>query len=233
MHSEDISGTVDGGVAGVLAMAAPLAPENSIFDPRGYFLGLAQRAAVGGKLVRIDLGDMGEVLIDPERQLYSSTPIDPEPFFRAAARSFRYEEVRRGEVEWPHAGRDLGELLWTAAYYASAGRLPVGCSKFDVIQLAYWPNFSRLPADNSALRLCSLFCKRPRAVNVARNLLRLSEAEVYRFYSAAFCSGAVEVLSSVPASPQALADKVAGGPLRAAGSSDSLLRLLWKKLSRS
>lgn len=199
------------------------------FSPDSHFLGLAQRAIAGDAIVCISLGEMGEVVIDPKRRLFSASIPDAKAFFTAPADRFESRPGQGPSASGHGPERDVGELLWIAAYHASAGRLPAGCSRFDVIRLAHWPNLSRLPADPSTMNFCALLSRRPSAVHVARKLVRASEAEAYRFYSAALSAGALETVSRAPGrtEPEPEADPEPAAP----SAGQSVLRQLWNKIA--
>lgn len=86
-------------------------------------------------------------------------------------------------------GRPLEELLWICAFQASKGGLLPRCRRDDVIRLSHWPNFSRLPRTENALRITALLTTRATSVVLASRILRIEEAELYRFYSAACYAG--------------------------------------------
>jgi hypothetical protein len=211
----------------VAEAAAPSAGDT--FSPEGHFLGLAQRAVAGDAIVCISMGEMGEVLIDPRRRRYSASIPDPEAFFTAPADRFESHPGQGPSASGYGPERDVAELLWIAAYHASAGRLPAGCSRFDVIRLAHWPNLSRLPADPSAMSFCALLSRRPSAVHVARKLVRASEADAYRFYSAALSAGALETVSRAPGRIEA--EPEAEPEPAAPSGGQSVLRQLWNKIA--
>ena len=169
---------------------------NQSFDPGSYFLGLVQQAARSTVPVQISSEAMGEVLIDPVKQRYAAYVSDLKLFCCMPVRTLRMTPCHDCAIRAHDVARDLDELLWVAAYYASGGRLLVDTSKFDVLELNYWHNLSRLPATPNMMLLCALFGRRSHSISLARKRLGVSEEEAYRFYSAALASGALRRVST-------------------------------------
>lgn len=128
------------------------------------------------------------------------------------------------------SGRDLEELLWTAAWHASAGRLPEDCHRHDVIELTRWPNLSRLPGDADIMRLCALLSRSAHGLTLACRLLDVSEEDANRFYSAALYSGILRQISRN--SNEVEAANHPTDPVDSTTSSKlgQTLRALWKRL---
>ncbi len=222
--------------------ATSLQAGNSIaaefYLPNEHFLGLAKYAAGAEVVSRISLGGMGEVVIDPQRRTYTSFVPDWQVFCRAKASAFQVQPGQGAYAAGHAPSRDVAELLWIAAFHLSDGRLAMGSSKYDVIRLLHWPNFSRLPSTVAAMQLCALLARRPSALHLARKLLNVSEADAYSFYSAALASGAVELVSRAPAQNDSdggpplppMPEPIAGHAARK--NEQSLLRNLWNKISR-
>lgn len=193
------------------------------FNPEQHFLGLVRRAASARTSSHICFDALGEVIIDPLTQRYVAHVKDMPRLCSTPADLFRVAPYHgQISVHMPNH-RDLGELLWIAAYHASAGRLMEGCSKFDVIQLNYWPNLSRLPSTPNIMRLCALLSRRAHSINLARKLLDVSEAEAYSFYCAALSSGALKLVCK--ASPNPAEEVVQEAPTFTA-----TLSYLWHRL---
>jgi hypothetical protein len=119
--------------------------------PNEHFLGLAKYAAGAEVVSRISLGGMGEVVIDPQRRIYTSFVPDWQVFCRAKASAFQVQPGQGASAAGHAPPRDVAELLWIAAFHLSDGRLAMGSSKYDVIRLLHWPNFSRLPSTVAAM----------------------------------------------------------------------------------
>lgn len=91
--------------------------------------------------------------------------------------------------------RPVGEFLWQLSYRMAAGGILLpGCAADDVVFLKQWPNFTRLSHTPAMLQLASLFSARPTPLDVAARVLKISQKEVYRFYSAARYAGYADKL---------------------------------------
>ena len=215
------------------AALAVQAGEAETFAADDYFLGLAQRVASGSTITHIFLDGVGEVIIDPLRSRYVAFMPDAEAFYLTPAASFQTAPTRTCSFpDFPE--RDLAELLWTAAHHASAGRLPAGYSKYDVVKLRHWPNLSRLPVTPNTMRLCAFLSRRPSAIHLARKLVGVDESEAYGFYAAALSADALELVSraSTRAPPEAEAAPDQAPAIAGRAPDQSVLRLLWSKVSR-
>jgi hypothetical protein len=141
------------------AAAVESCEEFEPFSANDCFLGLAQRIASGNTITHVLLKDAGEVVIDPLRRRYTAFVPKPETFYLTPPGGFQTAATRTATFPG-FAERDLAELLWTAAYHASGGRLLAGSSKYDVVKLQYWPNLSRLPVTPNTMRLCAFLRRR-------------------------------------------------------------------------
>lgn len=214
------------------AAALEYSGECETFSADECFLGLAQRIASDETITHVFLKDVGEVVIDPLRRRYTAFIPKPEAFYQTSPGGFQTAAAKTASFPgFPE--RDLAELLWSAAYHASAGRLLAGSSKYDVVKLQYWPNLSRLPLTPNTMRLCAFLSRRASAIHLARKLLGIDEAEAYRFYNAALSAGALELVSRAPARNQAEPEPMEeAAPAANQSSERSVLRLLWNKVSR-
>ncbi len=213
------------------------AEAGAFFLPNEHLLGLVKYAASAEVQSRISLGSLGEVVVYPQNRGYTARVPDWSVFCRSRAAAFQVAPGLGPTADGHGAERDIGELLWIAAFHLSDGRLPVGSSKYDVIKLRHWPNLSRLPSSTAVMQLCALLARRPSALHLARKLLNVGEADAYRFYSAALASGAVELVSRAPAqndadrgpAPPPPAEPIAERASK--NSEQSLLRNLWNKIA--
>ncbi len=87
----------------------------------------------------------------------------------------------------------LEDLLWSAGYLASRGRMVAGGSLLDVVRIVRWPNFSRLPCSLDTMRMVALLTRHPTSIALATRILDIRQDEACRVYSAATCAGLVEV----------------------------------------
>ena len=172
------------------------------FDAGDYVLGLLKRAVANGQNISIQLDASSELeLLSVHGEYFSRIP-DRKRFFTTAARAFKVRILSNDEADELRRngrfGRNIDELMWLAAHYASAGRLLKECRPDDVIHLKHWPNLSRLPHTVTTMRLAALFSRYPTSLKVATMMLKVPETEVYQFYSAAFSSGLAVTVNRKP-----------------------------------
>jgi len=117
-------------------------------------------------------------------------------------------------------GRNIDELLWQAGYHASGGRLMEGCNWNDVVKLNYWPNFTRLPTTPNCLRIAALLASQPTTIEYTILSLKVKRKEIYQFYCAARCSGAISTVN-----------EIAKEPVLKPHRSNALISLLLSKIS--
>jgi len=98
-------------------------------------------------------------------------------------------------------GRNIDELMWMAGFYASDGRLMEGCYRDDVVEVMFWPNFTRLPSTPNSMRLASLLSTHPTSIALAHRFLRIDKEEAYQFYTAARCAGLARSINRAPEEP--------------------------------
>lgn len=174
----------------------PVEGTESAFSPADYFLGIAQRAIASGVDTRVALPGAGEVSLFPARQMYSANLSDPEGFFQEAAGKFKVTTLDASAE--PKEPRHMAELLWTAGFHASRGRVTEGTSMFDVVQFHHWPNLTKLPHTPNTARICALLTRHPTTIMLAHRLLGIKKDEVYRIYSAAYAAGIANIIHQNP-----------------------------------
>lgn len=164
----------------------------AIFSAADYFLGIAQRIAASGDNTRIVLPGRGEVFLFPGRREYSADIPDMAEFFQAPAAQFEITALSATTTPSPGC-KNLGELLWQAAFHASQGRLINDATKYDVVQFNYWPNLPRLPKTPNTARICALLTRHPTTIMLVHRKLGIDKEELYRVYSAAYCAGIARI----------------------------------------
>ncbi len=201
------------------------------FSSDDYLIGLVKRAIAAGRNTRFSLPDLGHLTVFPAQRRYFSTVPDMRAFCSAPARRFMATTLHNDEhAPQQEAGiaRDIGELLWQAAFHASQGRLvesnyngePVRI--FDVIKFHHWPNLTRLPMTINTMRICALLTRQPTSILLVSRKLAIEQEEVFQVYSAACSSGIVRVASDEDASVEVDCDPKAG-PAHEPGLLHSLL----------
>ena len=185
------------------------------FAAADHVLGVIERHNRDRRDVRIDVSGRGCIWIRPDARCYSAEFDDAPGFFRArATEAF----VTQHEPETARVWRPIEELLWQAGYFASQGRLLDRCSPFDVVQFGYWPNFTRLPHNLSALRLTALLVRSPMTFSLAYRSLHIAAHDAHQIYSAALASGVAQVVSNgVQADTDALHSKPSQAIRRVSG----------------
>jgi len=93
------------------------------------------------------------------------------------------------EAHQKKLGEPLQSFLWRVARYTSYGRLPLGTDITSPAYLAHWPNFTRLPANDNAMRIAALLVEKPQPLPLVAKVLNISLREVFSFYSAAHALG--------------------------------------------
>lgn len=201
---------------------------DAIFSAADYFLGIAQRIAASQDNTRIVLPGKGEVSLFPGRKEYSADIADMAEFFQTPAAQFEISTLGEAVLpKTPGSSKNIGELLWQAAFHASQGRMVEGTSKYDVVQFRHWPNLPRLSKTPNTARICALLTRHPTTIMLVHRQLGIGKDEVYRIYSAAYCSGIANMTSKNPAAANELAEIEPVEPAQ----ERSLLRSLFSKIS--
>ena len=196
------------------AAAQPVsATAETHFDPDRYLIGLLKKAVRGKETAVIQADFYGKIAIRGGDRL-SFTDISVDDMAKVCtltADKFKYNNADVDEIEalygkecqW--AGCD--DLLWRAAYYASGGRLMKGSQRDDVVALKHWPNLTRVPAPDIAVRWCALVSRYPTSVALAARMLKAEPSEVHAIYSAARASGAAAPINKGAATEQDIEQK--------------------------
>ncbi len=213
---------------------APCPTEPAYFSAAEHLVGLVQRALAEGHDTRISLPGKGAVYLFPAQRAYAASLVDLAGFCQMPAACFKtalLDAEQAALLRDASPLRNVSELLWTAAFHASNGRMVesrVGdrlVHMHDIIRFRHWPNLSRLPITGNTMRICALLTRQPSSILLIPRKLGISAEEMFQVYSAAYCSGALEILS---ADPQAAASPAAPP----AAAHHDLLRGLLAKLIR-
>ena len=177
------------------------------FDPEDYVVHLIKRAVTHGQDATISAAGLGEVIILSDRGEYFPAVPSMVEFCTAPASRFNVNLLKPGSLPPAAAnghGRNVDELMWQAAFYASNGRLMTGCYRDDVVELDHWPNLSRLPLTPNAVRIAALLTRHPTSITLAGRLLKVEREELYQFYSAARCAGIARAINRKEEAPPPL-----------------------------
>ncbi|RFF26441.1 MULTISPECIES: hypothetical protein [unclassified Wenzhouxiangella] len=178
--------------------------------------------------VCVSVAEAGRIWIDPELRQYRDEITSPDVFFKVPVGAA--EVVHETASDGAGAPRPIDELLYRTAYHGADGALLDRCQPYDVIELKYWPNFTRLPHTRHMITLCSLLSRRPTSLSFAYRMLKIPEADALRFCSAVNAAGYTKVVSSQPASDAA----GPGNPsadLNASGASGSFWSRLFDRIA--
>ncbi len=199
-----------------------------VFAAADYFLGIAQRIITSGGNARVVLPGRGEVSLFPARREFTADIPDWADFFQAPGALFQVTPLDAKDApQAPLFGRNIGELLWQAGFYASQGRVLESISKYDVVQFRHWPNLPRLPKTANTARICALLTRHPTTIMLVHRMLGINKEEVYRVYSAAYSAGIAHVVSRDRTLDETRVEAVLPEPVQ----ERSLLRSLFAKIS--
>ncbi len=162
------------------------------FDPEHYLLGTLHRAAANKQDIYIEGGSHGELMLLSSRGEYFGIFSEPRTLLTCSPSDVQVTILDQEKSEMlasGQVGRNIDELLWQAAYYASEGRMMSGIYRDDVVELEYWPNFSRVPHTPNSMRIAALLSRHPTSIHFASRLLKVEQSEMFQFYSAARAAG--------------------------------------------
>ena len=86
-------------------------------------------------------------------------------------------------------GESVEVFLWKVARLTSNGRLPVGMESSASVYLSHWPNFTRLPSTENAMRIAALLTEQPRPLPLVAKVLNIPKRDVFSFYCACHAIG--------------------------------------------
>jgi len=178
--------------------------EQACFDPAHSLLGIIHKILATEQAVILYAAGIGAVAIVPERKEYFTELSEEElaAFCRLPSTGFATKRLGEPGIQQLDGqgtmGRNIDELQWRAALYASQGRLMKGCGRDDVVLLKAWPNLTRLPATPNALRIAALLTRYPTTVTLAHRLLKIPVEEMNEFYSAAQAAGLAVAVNRKP-----------------------------------
>ena len=175
------------------------------FSPENYLINILRRATANKQDMLIELDGVGEVILLSNRGEYFGFATDMAEFCTAPVDRYELTLLGAGHRRMPGEGaigRNIDELMWKTAFYASNGRLMEGCYRDDVVELTYWPNLTRVPVTPNTPRIAALLNRHPTSVTLAARLLKVDMAEMYQFYSAARCAGLARAVNRTPEEPK-------------------------------
>lgn len=183
------------------------------YDPERYLIGLLRKAVRDSKTAVIQADIYGKIAIRGGDRLCFTDIGDTDlaKVCTLAADKFQYNEADIDEIEAIYGKecqwKGSDDLLWRAAYYASGGRLLKGSQRDDVVALKYWPNLTRVPAPEVAIRWCALVSRYPTSIALSARILKVAPEEIHAIYSAARASGAAAPINKGAATEQDIEKK--------------------------
>lgn len=181
--------------------------EQACFDPGQGLLGIIHRILGAEQPVLLYAAGIGAVALAPARREYFTELSEDQlaSFCRLPAAGFATKRLGEAGVQQllnqGMKGRNIDELQWRAALYASQGRLMKGCGRDDVVLLKAWPNLTRIPTTPNAMRIAALLTRYPTTVSLAHRLLKIPVEEMNEFYSAAQAAGLAVAVNRKPDRP--------------------------------
>lgn len=118
-------------------------------------------------------------------------------------------KIRPTQPSLSAATRPIEELFWAVAFHQSGGNLLGHGQRQDVVLFKRWPNLTRLPQTANTSRICALLTRRATSIVLASRILKVSEEEIFRVYSAAYYSGISHTVNRAPDPVQPEAHKQA------------------------
>ncbi|VAW56405.1 hypothetical protein MNBD_GAMMA07-2749 [hydrothermal vent metagenome] len=166
------------------------------FSADEYIINIIRRAMTNAQDIMIESKSHGYIIILAKEAEYFAKVDNLPEFCNMSAKSLKITVLNEKKLNEYKTGigRNIDELLWQAGYYASNGRLLEGCFWNDVIKLNYWPNFTRLPMTPNSLRIAALLAVHPVTIEHTILVLKVKREEVYQFYCASLCAGAVSTI---------------------------------------
>lgn len=162
----------------------------TFFSASDGLINIIKRAISNKQDIIVDAAQLGSITLLSKRGEYFAEMDSLPSICKLPADQLKIVVIHDvTEIHPKERGRNIDELMWHAGYHASAGRLMEGLRREDVVELMHWPNFTRLPHESSHMRLAALLTRHPTSIALAQHYLKITPAEVYRFYTAASCAG--------------------------------------------
>ncbi|MDZ7827347.1 MAG: hypothetical protein U5R48_16650 [Gammaproteobacteria bacterium] len=139
---------------------------SGLFDPSTHLCGLVEDTLQGSRAVRLRLADQGEILICPQRRRYHDLSSNIAAVHASPREPFRVEALSTGGSAAAGSPNRQAGAPWTNCSGArpcmrAPGRLTLGISMTDVLQLTRWPNLPRVPRTPNTARIAALLSCQP------------------------------------------------------------------------
>lgn len=175
------------------------------FNSEDYMINIVRRATSNHQDILLESDGHGELLVLASRGEYFTNLDNIESFCTLPVTQIKVSVLKLNDSRIPSVdkiGRNIDELMWQAAYYASAGRLMDGCYRDDMVKISHWPNLTRLPHTPNTARILALLTRHASSISFATRLLKIEAAEIYQIYSAARCAGLARLINRTPEEPR-------------------------------
>ncbi|HMW52953.1 MAG TPA: hypothetical protein PKX01_04355 [Rhodocyclaceae bacterium] len=193
VEAETIFATRYVGSAPDVDLDDPRQRERIYYLPENFLQGTLARALAHARDVERPVklrGPLGTILyLDPTNES-AYQPLSPKAL-RAQAQVPTRGTIKQTTLDAGDVGpvarldpRPLQVVEWEVALWASRGRLPRGTDLDTPVRLVRWPNFTRLPVPEGALRIAGLWSRTPTTLRDTVHLLGLPQRHVFAFFSA-------------------------------------------------
>lgn len=141
------------------------------------------------------LEGLQRVMLNITREVFTSIAKDP-----LDQRAIKLSKIKN---DCPHEGgagiltKDIDTVMWESAIWASSGRLPVGTSLTDPVQLDRWPNMTRLMLIPGSIRIAALWLEHPLSLQATSRMLGIPESHVFTFFSSLSAVGLARISKRV------------------------------------
>lgn len=184
------------------------------FDPNQYLLGIVQKAIAKQNDIVINHDKYGDLFVLTVAGEYHTDISDLADLCQIDSSELNIRKLSDKEVmviaSEKGIGRNIDELMWQAAYFASNGRLMKGLNNDDVVHMKHWPNLSRLPCNYNSYQMAAMLTRHPTTIIFAHRVLKVPQNEINQFYSAAYCAGLAEMLNTPPVELSEVAESKEG-----------------------
>lgn len=216
--------------------------DDFFYRPRDYFQGVLQdaleKAKASAQPLRLQSADCGlpiDLTVLPGgEQVFTDNMealLNRLRFLRA--RQLPAIHIRPAQLpELNQHGRqdprieDAEGVLWRLTLWTSHGRVPLGTDLHAPVRLTHWPNLTRLPHSQEAMRMLALWHNRSLGLSETARRLELPYHQVFSVYSA--CQAIGLTISEAQASAARATSEVTDRPREASLPSRLLGSLLGK-----
>lgn len=181
-----------------------ISPEDSLFAPSRYLLGLIQVTMREGIVRKYAWQGCADIIVIPDKKLYYSSAElqDLKPFFEAPARNIKVSLLDINKLDniidqLIAKSRPIDDLLWCAAQYGSKGRLLKSADPDTPVRLKYWPDIAHLPDYRQYLPLAAFLNSNATDISTIAEQTQTALGVVNNFYNACVTLDLLETASEI------------------------------------